>query len=56
MFFLYSIADMSNRGVPRHNRRGRNHSTRGQHQPDQERPVQQERVQRHGHSHGRGRG
>ena len=39
MFFLYSNADMSDRGVSRHNRRGRNHSTRGQHQPHQERPV-----------------
>ena len=47
---------MSNRGLPHHNRRGRNYSTRGQHQLDQERPVQQERVQRRGHSHGRSRG
>ena len=47
---------MSNRGLPHHNRRGRNHSTRGQHQSHQERQVQQERVQRRGHSHGRSRG
>ena len=44
---------MSDRRVPRHNRRRRSHSTRAERQPYQERSVQHERGQRQDCSHSR---